>query len=567
MSSKVELELLARTEKAIAELRKAQGAIEGVGDATKQPEKQFGGFADTVSGALLGINQGLALAQTAANGFKKAFDFAEEGAQIEFTATKFDRLARSVGTTSDALMGDLKEATGGLMSEMELTAAATDFLTLGLAKSHDEAVRLTNVAGQLGMNMNQLVLTLTNQTTMRFDALGIAVDGFDEKVEALKATGMDANDAFNEAFLQQAEEQIEKVGSVAESSAASFMKFRAATEDLTAAWKKSAVRAGGFIDLLADGQIESAKYADVNSRLNEALNTGLITQEEYNRVMAEGGATRNFAGAATDLLTDREGRLALATANAIGGIEEQTAITYEFSDALQEAADNEMAHYMKVADQGAEIDQRWADAAGEAAIAHQTLAQSLMGADDQQFGQLAIDKLYELKDAGVMSGEEVALAMEAVGLEFGNVDTAALQTEQNFSAVYAALESGDLADWNLPEALRLAKEEGVNFMDAVETRWPGVFTSAAISVEENAGKMTTEFAKVAEQTSSFKGDLEGIDGKTYEATVVINTIGSAPMMGTPAGVSVGGASDRTQYLGGGRAAGGPVFSGQSYLVG
>jgi hypothetical protein len=120
---------------------------------------------------------GFAVAELAI--LKKAFEFGKEQAMVEFTQKKFDRLSESIGTTADVLMNDLKRATGGLVSDMELMESATNFMTLGLVKTHDEAVRLTSVAGQLGMNMNQLVLTLTNQTTMRFDALGVAVDGFD----------------------------------------------------------------------------------------------------------------------------------------------------------------------------------------------------------------------------------------------------------------------------------------------------------------------------------------------------------------------------------------------------
>ena len=150
---------------------------------------------------------------------KGAYDAAKEGAALEFSAQKFDRLAASVGATSDALLGDLRKATRGTVDDMTLMGSAGDFMALGLAKSRDEVVRLTRVAGALGMDMNQLVLTLANQTTMRFDQLGVSVDGFDEKVAALKKTGMDANAAFTEAFLQQAEAQIEKVGDNADTAA------------------------------------------------------------------------------------------------------------------------------------------------------------------------------------------------------------------------------------------------------------------------------------------------------------------------------------------------------------
>jgi hypothetical protein len=160
------------------------------------------------------ITAGVVIGVLTAVGFaaKAAFDFARQGAELEYTAQKFDRLAASIGTTSDALMGDLRAATRGTVSDAQLMASATDFMALGLAKTHAEAVRLAKVAGGLGMNMNQLVLTLTNQTTMRFDALGVSVDGFQAKVDALKAAGMSANDAFKAAFLQQAEEQLARVG-------------------------------------------------------------------------------------------------------------------------------------------------------------------------------------------------------------------------------------------------------------------------------------------------------------------------------------------------------------------
>ena len=78
--------------------------------------------------------------------------------------------------------------------------------------------------------MNQLVLTLTNQTTMRFDALGVSVADFDEKVKALEESGLSAQDAFTEAFLQQAEEQIEKVGSAADTTMGNFMQLEAAVK-------------------------------------------------------------------------------------------------------------------------------------------------------------------------------------------------------------------------------------------------------------------------------------------------------------------------------------------------
>lgn len=162
---------------------------------------------------------------------QQIFAFGKAGAELEYAQGKFDNLAASIGTTSDALKNDLRDATKGLVADSELVASAGDFMALGLAKTHDEVVRLTRVAGALGMDMNQLVLTLTNQTIMRFDALGVSVDGFDEKVKALEQSGLDAGAAFKEAFLQQAEEQIGKIGDKADSGAAAFARLDAATKN------------------------------------------------------------------------------------------------------------------------------------------------------------------------------------------------------------------------------------------------------------------------------------------------------------------------------------------------
>lgn len=176
-------------------------------------------------------------AYAAYRGLKQVYDLGKEGASLEYAAQKFDRLSKSIGVTSDALLNDLKKATKGTRSDMELMAGAGDLMALGLAKSYDEVVRLTRVVGGLGMDMNQLVLTLTNQTTMRFDQLGVSVDGFDAKVKALEKTGMNTNDAFKEAFLQQAEQQLARVGDIADTDAGKIARMESSVKNLGDSFK------------------------------------------------------------------------------------------------------------------------------------------------------------------------------------------------------------------------------------------------------------------------------------------------------------------------------------------
>ena len=163
---------------------------------------------------------------------KKTYDLGKEGASLEYAAGKFDRLAVAAGTTSKVLLTDLRAAVKGTRSDMELMASAGDLMSLGLAKNHDEVVRFTRVAGALDMDMNQLVLTLTNQTKARFDQLHVSVDGFDERLENLKKTGLSTDEAFREAFLQQAEEQINKVGDAAETNVGKIARLESTFNNL-----------------------------------------------------------------------------------------------------------------------------------------------------------------------------------------------------------------------------------------------------------------------------------------------------------------------------------------------
>ncbi len=186
-------------------------------------DKAIQGFSSSLSkiGAVAGITTSVFLV------LKKAFDMTKEGAELEYTEVKFERLAESIGTTSDALLTDLHKATSRMFTDAQLMKSAGDMMSLGLATTSDEAVRLARITGALDMNMNQLTLTLTNKTTMRFDSLGVAVAGFDEKLQALKDSGMDTDAAFKEAFLQQAEAQIDKVGSVADETVGALDRISA----------------------------------------------------------------------------------------------------------------------------------------------------------------------------------------------------------------------------------------------------------------------------------------------------------------------------------------------------
>lgn len=279
---RIVLDALDNASDEINNLRKHLKNLEDQEDKNSNGNKNLKKSWDEV---VTGWNQGIALAQKVYQGVKKIYEAAREGAELEYLQSRFDNLTASIDTTSKALLGDMRDATQGMYSDSELMASATDFMSLGLAKTHDEVVRLASVSGALNMNMNQLVLTLTNQTTMRFDALGVSVDGFDEKVKELEKSGLSASEAFNEAFLQQAEEQIERVGSAADSSIGDFMRLESSFSNWATVVKTniSNILSPAIKDL-AD---KLGGAADFQNTLNYALENGVITQQEYNHYQGE----------------------------------------------------------------------------------------------------------------------------------------------------------------------------------------------------------------------------------------------------------------------------------------
>jgi len=260
---------------------------------------------------------------------KKFYDFARAGAELEFTIQKFDRLAEAIGSTGDAMREDLAEATDGLMSDAEQMELATEIMALGLVDTADQTVRLSKVVSQLGADMNQVTLTLANRTTMRFDQIGIAIEGFDDRLQGLVDSGMDVEKAFTEAFIQQGEAQIEKVGSISETSAGKMMQFEVAIKNLSDAFAMSLIpdiikgieaittfltlgeQEDEVINQIVKGASSYESYTAAFDRLNEQTHLNIATTEEYARIMGIGGLGAAFTTAKglVVILTEEEFKL------------------------------------------------------------------------------------------------------------------------------------------------------------------------------------------------------------------------------------------------------------------
>jgi len=431
--------------KASGDLNKVKQDISGVKDAGEKGGTAVQGFGDSLSGMMgkaalvAGVVAGVGVAM------KEVYETAKEGADLEYARTRFDNLAASIGTVSDALLGDLRDATSGMMSDAELVAGAADFMALGLAKSHDEVVRLTTVAGALGMNMNQLVLTLTNQTTMRFDALGVSVDGFDAKVKALEASGLSASEAFSEAFLQQAEEQIERVGEKSETSAGQIQIMESAFKNLGDAIKLTMADAmdglAPALTTLADHMTENVQvgqqWESVIGQLKEAKDKDLISGREYNAMLRDIGVHSGMGAITAEQLA-----IAQAKVNQIYGYAYERTTNYTYAIVEGRA---QMVFLTDESENAAAATETVADATNNADMAMRKYTESLLFKIASE--GLSQEAAYALAEAMGLVDEKTVAATKQVDVYKGMLD-AGIITQREYNLLVEQLAT-DLE--NTPE--------------------------------------------------------------------------------------------------------------------
>lgn len=213
-----------------AALQQTGRRIDGLNDNARRAGAGLGKLAVGVGV----VGAGLATMGAAAAGAMRAIS---EGAALELAASRFDNLAASIGTTAEALKSDMGAATQGMMSQAAMVDAASGIISLGLADTGDEVVRLSNLVGQLGWDMNVLTLTMANNSMMRLDALGLSMQDVTARMEALKAAGMGADEAFDLAVIEAGEAKLQLLGSSADSTTGKIQQMTAMWEDAVNAFK------------------------------------------------------------------------------------------------------------------------------------------------------------------------------------------------------------------------------------------------------------------------------------------------------------------------------------------
>lgn len=217
------------------ELRNAANSFDGIRDAAKRSMSSIESAGRGGIRSWTELNSVISLAGqalgTLQNVAGKAMAALSEGAALSAARDKFDNLAASINTTGDALLSVMREATSGMMTDAQLVASATDLMSLGLAKNEDQVKRLASVIGTLGWDMQQVVLTMANNSTARLDALGLSMESVKGRAKELEAAGMSMDEAFDLAVLEAGEAKIELLGNTADTTAGKIQQMGVMVEN------------------------------------------------------------------------------------------------------------------------------------------------------------------------------------------------------------------------------------------------------------------------------------------------------------------------------------------------
>ena len=165
------------------------------------------------------------------------FGLAASATDTELLAGAFDNLSRSIGETSETMLGEMRAATMGTLSDTQLMAAGNKLMAMGLADSAEKAGELAEMATTLGLAMGtgagpaleNFTLMLANQSILRLDTFGISSGEVRKRIDELTESieGMTREQAFMQAVMEQGTISMATVGDQSDKAAVKMSALKA----------------------------------------------------------------------------------------------------------------------------------------------------------------------------------------------------------------------------------------------------------------------------------------------------------------------------------------------------
>ena len=502
---------------AINDLHKFNTELDNVDQAAEEVGRQTGGMFDKAKSSWTEFSSAIGVVKGALSGVQQvaqqAWDTISRGADLDRVSGQAEALAGSIGTSWKSLLADMTEATGGMITQADLTASAVDIIGLGMAGTGEEVTRLSKLVGELGWDMQTLTLTLANQSTARLDSLGLSMTDVTDKVKKLKAAGLEADEAFKLAVIEAGEEKLNLLGSEAETTAGDLKKLEATWGDLMDRIAKGA----------SEGAAPLASITLAELAISEAVDKGIISQKDWSKAQGEAVFTsKTYMEALSGLLDEidavAEAERNTAQYNEIITRQRQgaTQAVIDQADAIQELG---IAERRGANDEGLERQrQGWVDARIEVYAFKDALyeqSDALTAAADQADIAAAAHKQFAT-DAAAAWGEYVTAVQSSSGDAFSG---AAFDPEQTYDAAQATYQIADAYGAGAKALGEMGQNLGI--VNAEQAAY-GLSVAQSKAIRETLAQAVQDevitWSQYEEAVIAADNAVKGIGGETPEVT-------------------------------------------------
>jgi hypothetical protein len=327
-------------------------------------------------GGAVGLNQVLELGQRAISAFKGAVDFVGETDKVIQLQDAFDQFQQAAGRNAVDALQELRAATQGTVSDIDLLTASNKALATGIPA--DKIVQFAEISKRLGQAVgvdatqafNDLTVGVARSSREVLDNLGIILgveeankayaDSIGKTVDQL--TEQEKKIAFTNGALEQGQKKIEALGLANDTAGQAIQRLDAAFENIIFQVQKAI----GENDALRDALNDVAKAlltvdvegltAAISTFITSAIEATKVTLEFAKSIgVLEGigdvvkglgdliGETAGYAGALSVAITEADsfsGALIKAEEiylDATKSIEAQTAATKQVAEETKKA--------------------------------------------------------------------------------------------------------------------------------------------------------------------------------------------------------------------------------------
>jgi 3-methyladenine DNA glycosylase Tag len=242
-----------------------------------------------------------------------AFEVAKLAGEAEGVKAAFDKLPNSV-----QLLTQLKEATAGTVSELELmkrTVQATNFgISLEALPKLLEfaAIRAQQTGQSVDYLVDSIVTGIGRKSPLILDNLGISAVALKEKMGGVAITAASIGEV-SEAVGKIATDELKKMGDFSENTATKVARLEASWTNFKVSLGKTSFVGGlasatedflNFFNTLLGGQPSVEQMREGLDFLIKGLNSGELSTEAYARGFKEAGEVADKLGIRLIKLTD-----------------------------------------------------------------------------------------------------------------------------------------------------------------------------------------------------------------------------------------------------------------------